>query len=55
MITTQGPYPPPKFIFRQRVPEKEIQNKKKAKPYHPYHIDFWTKSCPIHNPPSYFD
>lgn len=52
MLTTQGDYPNKKFILRERQPEKDLPSKK-IKPYKPYYIDFWTKSCSIHNPSSY--
>lgn len=54
MVTTQGSYPNSKLVLRERVPNKDLP-KRKVKPYKPYYIDFWTKNCPIHNPPSYFD
>lgn len=53
-VATQQPYPNPEFVLRERRPEKDLP-KTKVKTYKPYYIDFWTKSCPIHNPPSYFD
>lgn len=57
MVTTQGVYPNPKFILRETNSALNLSKTSlpKVTSYLPYYIDFWTKSCPLHNPPSCLD